>query len=63
MGLFVNSLDLLERGVRIYLRGLDALVAQQLPHILYSGIMIEQGCCKRMSQDVGRPLLQRCDKA
>ena len=42
MGIFVNSSELLKRGVGVDLGCLEALMPQQLADAFKSGIMVEQ---------------------
>ena len=59
MGIFVNSSQLLEGGVRVYLGCFQALVPQQLSDTFQSGTMVEHGCGKRMPEHMRGALLER----
>ena len=53
MSLFINSFQLLERGVGVDLRGTDALVTQQILDTFQSGTIVQHRCGKGMTQHVG----------
>ena len=61
MSLFINSFQLFERGVGIYLGGRDALMAQQVLDALQSGPVVQHRRGKGMAEHMGRALLQRRD--
>ena len=52
MGFFVNSLQLLERGVRIDFCCLQAFMPQQLSDTLQSCIVVEHGRCEAVPKKV-----------
>ncbi len=53
MGLFVNSFQLLESRVRVNLRRLQALMAQQASHAFKPCVVVEHRRGKAVPQHVG----------
>ena len=59
MSLFINSFQLLERGVGIDLRRRDALMTQQVLDTFKTGTVVQHRCGKGVAKHVRRPFLQR----
>lgn len=61
MGLFVNSLQLLERRVGVNLRGGGTGMPQQTPNTFYACAIVEHRRCKRVPQHMRRQLFLRAN--
>ena len=59
MSLFINSFQLFERGVGVYLRRTDALMTQQVLDLLETGTIVQHGRGKGMTKHMRRALFQR----
>ena len=62
MGALIFFFQLFKRGVRVDLRGGEALVAQQAAYGLDVGAVIEHGGGEGVAQDMGRALLHGGDE-
>ena len=58
MGIFIYSFKLLERGMRVNLRGGDAFMPQQQFYALYTCAVIEHRSGKSMPKNMRGQLLQ-----